>query len=227
MTRHIRIALAAWLLAISTTVTAAQNSLELELDLGTSAVTGAAFEDLAIGFTVAGGAFYRINDFLFLGGHVGWVRWSPLRSAFLDAIAGAVSAVDADGSVWSLELVPTVRVTTNFVGNGLDLFATAGAGLYILRNDVTVEAVIVDPLGELRIVNRDLGTGTDAHFGYSLGGGFAVGKGQPVRVRFYPLWNYVFRDESPDQYITVNLGIIWVLRWNNRQREEGAWRGTR
>ncbi|MBD3243104.1 MAG: outer membrane beta-barrel protein [Chitinivibrionales bacterium] len=213
MTRDLSCTLTALVafLTISVSTARAESGFQLGLDVGASSVTGADFEDLAIGFSVAGDAFYGFNDYVFVGGRFGWVRWGPLRSSFLDAVANAVSSVDADGSAWSLEIVPAARVTTAFERNVVNIFAAFGAGLYILNNDITIEAVVVDTLGNLNTVEVEPGDGASAHFGISLAGGFVIGEGEPILMRVYPIWNYVVRDDSPDQYLTVNIGLVWVF----------------
>lgn len=211
MARHAIVAVL-WSLAMLMPVAAqAEKRFELGLDAGASAVTGADFENLGVGYDISGDIAYRFVKYLLADLRVEYTQWFPLRASFLKSVSGAISGAEADGSVWTLSVVPSLRVTTRLPGNLVNLFASAGAGLYVISNDITIDAVIVGPAGNVLTEIREVGTGTDAHFGTAFGGGVAVGEGKPVRVRLYSIWNYVVRDESPDQYVSVSLGFVWVL----------------
>lgn len=55
------------------------------------------------------------------------------------------------------------------------------------------------------------GGGDDSHFGFSAGGGILIGELNPLGFRLYPLFHHVFRDERPENYWTINSGIVWAF----------------
>lgn len=159
---------------------------------------------LRVGFGLTAEGGYAVNDFLQLGLRYSYNQWAPARDFFKEAISDTLNLVDIDGNTWSMEIAPCMRLVTPFRENGVNLFAQAGAGLYIIKNQTTVQAT--GPLAQARSV--EFGSGTESHFGFSVGGGVNIGEARPFMVRLYPLYHYVAREKDPDKYWTFNAGIV-------------------
>jgi hypothetical protein len=176
----------------------------LEVGAAPTVAVGEKLRELAAGYTLAIDGAYALTRNIEVGLRYSFSDWAPVRDAFAQALAASTRLVDVDGGVWSMEIAPFVRFDTDFEENVVNLFAQVGAGLYIINRDFTIE-LRVD--GEP--VTREQDSGTDVHFGFSLGGGTTIGRAKPVMIRTYPAWNYIIRDETPDQYWSYNVLLVF------------------
>jgi hypothetical protein len=178
------------------------------VDAGGSKTRGEGIDNLRLGFLLSADAAYALNPHLQLGARYAFANWAPAIDAFSEAIADTLDFLDIDGSSWSMEIVPVVRAITDFDANVVNLFAQASAGLYIINTKITVDAQ--STAGPL---SREFGTDTQAYPGFAAGGGITIGKAMPVLARIYTLYNYVARDESPDQYFSFAGGVVFGIDW--------------
>jgi len=196
------------LLILSSISASMAQKYQIGIDAGPSKVIARGIDELKIGISFDGDFFYGLNDYFLIGLRAGHIRWASARDFLAEAIAN-ISNIDVSGTPWSLEIIPSARATTKFPNNVVNLFAQAGAGLYIIKSKTEISGLVPDSTGGLRPVSRTFGTDARAHFGFSAGVGATIGQPTPVMIQVYPLYNYVFRDISPNQYFTINAGLVF------------------
>lgn len=189
-------------------VAASAQNILIGLEGGGSKTSGSGVDNLRLGYTLAADGALRLHPYVQLGLRYGFTDWAPAIDAFSQAISDSLSFVNVTGSTWSMEVVPFLRATTAFPDNVVNLFAQAAMGVYIINSDITVDATTTGGP-----VSQDFGTGTDAHLGFAFGGGMTIGEATPVQARFSTLYNYVVRDETPDQYFTFTAGMVFGIGW--------------
>ena len=155
------------------------------------------------GFAAGGDVLFYIDDNFLLGARAAYVRWSPVDSEFLDNVEGLFNG-QVSGNASTIEIVPIARLTTNYPMSVINLFAQAGAGLYITDTKVTVSGTD----GTDSLIQRSFGTDSKGRFGFSIGGGLTFGSPEFISIDVYPLFNMVFLENNNRfKYFTFNLGL--------------------
>ena len=188
---------------LSVSIVKAQQ-LRLSIDVGVSNIVGSNLNEFNWGFAVGGHLFFYIDDNILLGIRGAYNRWTPDNTDFSENV-GDLASGDVKGSAWAVELIPTLRLTTNYPMSFVNLFAQAGAGVYILSNDVTVTGTSVVDAAPIEEV---FGEGARGRFGLQAGGGFSFGNPQVISVDVFSLYNLIFAgNSSAIQYFTINVGL--------------------
>lgn len=95
-----------------------------------------------------------------------------------------------------------MRLTTRYNG-GLNFFLQGGAGLYLINNEITVEATDFDAT-----VEETFGSGTRGRFGVLAGAGFTLGDINSLSLDLFPAFNLIFIESgSTLRYFSLNLGL--------------------
>jgi hypothetical protein len=178
--------------------------LRFGVDGAVSNIVGSNLNEFNWGFAIGGHLLFYVDDNILLGVRGAYNRWAPDKGDFSSSVSDLFSG-DVEGSAWAVEIIPTLRLTTNYPMSFVNIFAQAGAGIYILNDKVTVtgtSAVDAAPVQEV------FGEGTRGRFGLQAGGGFSFGNPQVISIDLFSLYNIVFAgNESAIQYITFNLGL--------------------
>lgn len=193
------------MLFLSTSIVKAQQ-LRLSVDGALAKLIGSDFNDINWGFGVGGHIFFYIDDNILLGIRGAYDRWTPDNSDFEQNVGNIVNA-DVSGSAWAVEMIPTLRLATHYPMSAVNLFAQAGAGIYILNDKITVNGTSVIDSAPVESI---FGSGTRGRFGIQAGGGFSFGSPQSLSIDVFSLYNLVFAETenlNTLQYITINLGI--------------------
>ncbi len=181
--------------------------LRLGADGAVSKIIGSDFNDFNWGFSVGGHLLFYIDDNILLGIRGAYNRWTPDEVDFSENVSDLFSG-DVEGNAWSVEIIPTLRLTTNYPMSFINFFAQAGAGVYILSDEVVVSGTTStdDPVQQI------FGDGTRGRFGIQLGGGFSLGSSQFASIDIFSLYNLVFAgSEDALQYFTINLGLSFGI----------------
>ncbi|MBD3345118.1 MAG: hypothetical protein GF401_08665 [Chitinivibrionales bacterium] len=182
-------------------------SVFLAADGAAAKSLGEGIDNLQIGFSFTTDGVYALFDFLHIGLRYSYTDWAPSMDEMLPELDDSLYILDIEGTIWSMEIAPLVRLTTLFEKNVINLFVQTGAGLYVIHSETTANAINLR--GEH--ILRELGEGTGTHFGVSVGGGVTIGHATPVMLRLYPQWNYVARDDQPNNYWNFNGGLVFGL----------------
>lgn len=178
---------------------------QLKLDLvgAVSKEVGPEHEYFNWGFSVGGDIFFFLNNNLLLGLRATYSRFTPDESEFTESVDALFSG-EVSGDAFVVEIVPSLRLTTNYPMSNINIFAQAGAGLFILNNEI-----IVSGNGEGDVpVEEVFGEGTSGNFGFNVGGGLTFGNPQYISIDFYPLFNMVFLGEGDSfRYFSFNLSL--------------------
>jgi hypothetical protein len=178
--------------------------LRLGIDGAVSNIVGSNLSEFNWGFAVGGHLLFYIDDNILIGIRSAYNRWTPDKGDFSSSVSDLFSG-DVKGSAWAVEIIPTLRLTTNYPMSFVNFFVQGGAGLYILNDKITfsgTSAVDAAPVEEV------FGDGTRGRFGLQAGGGFSFGSPQSISVDLFSLYNIIFAgNESAIQYITFNLGL--------------------
>jgi opacity protein-like surface antigen len=177
--------------------------LRLSLIGGISKELGTSFEQFNWGFNVGANLFFYLDDNLMLGLRAAYNRWTPDETEFLESAEGVVEG-DVDGDAFVIEIVPSLRLTTNYPVSTINFFAQVGAGLFVVNTDVTVEGVSETDA----FIQETFGEDSRGRFGFNVGAGLSFGSPQYISVDLYPMYNLIFLGESSTlQYLTVNLAV--------------------
>ncbi len=193
------------MLLLSTNTVKAQQ-LRLSVDGALATLIGSDFNDFNWGFGVGGHLFFYIDDNILLGLRGAYDRWTPDNSDFENNTTDIVNT-NVSGNAWAVEIIPTLRLATNYPMSVVNLFAQAGAGIYILNDKITVKGNSVIDSAAVQSV---FGEGTRGRFGIQAGGGFSFGNPQSLSIDVFSLYNLVFAESESQntlQYFTINLGI--------------------
>lgn len=178
--------------------------LRLGIDGAVSNIVGSNLSEFNWGFAVGGHLLFYVDDNILLGIRTAYNRWTPDKGDFSSSVSDLLSG-DVKGSAWAVEIIPTLRLTTNYPMSFVNVFAQAGAGIYILNDKVTVSgtsAIDAAPVQEV------FGENTRGRFGLQAGGGLSFGNPQVISVDAFSLYNLVFAgNKSTIQYFTINLGL--------------------
>jgi hypothetical protein len=182
--------------------------LRIGVDGGVANLAGSNLSEFNWGFGVGGHLLFYIDDNILLGIRGAYNRWTPDKGDFSSSV-GDIFSSDVKGSAWVVEIIPTLRLTTNYPMSFVNFFAQAGAGVYILSNRVTVTGTsVVDEAP----VEEVFGKGTRGRFGLQAGGGFSFGNPRVVSVDAFSLYNLIFAgNSSAVQYFTINLGLSFSI----------------
>jgi hypothetical protein len=171
----------------------------LSLSGGADRQIGSDYERFDWGFNIAGNAVGYVNEFFGVGGRVAYNRWTADEDDILDQ---AIGDVEIEGDVWSMEILPIIRLSTGNT-NALAVFLHGGGGLYVVDSEFEVNVADTDPI--------TFGEEASARFGLQGGAGASLDFGT-LRIEAYPLYNYVWTDSDNNlQYTTYNLGIGLVF----------------
>ena len=177
--------------------------LRLSLVGAVAKEAGENFDRFNWGFAAGGNMFFYLDDNLLLGARAAYLRWTPNDSQFIESV-GSLLDGQVSGNTWTFELVPFVRLTTNFPMSMINLFAQAGAGLYIVNSEVTVSGTDTTDT----VVERTFGRNARGLFGVAIGGGLTFGNPDFISVDIYPLFNLVFLENKDImKYFTINLAL--------------------
>ncbi|HEX2955261.1 MAG TPA: hypothetical protein VHO70_00415 [Chitinispirillaceae bacterium] len=183
---------------------ATSNAQQLKLNLigSASRQAGPQFDNFDWGFAVGGELFFYLNRHILLGAHVLYNKWTPDENSFTEQISSFFDS-DIVGDAFSIELLPVLRVTTRYQ-SAINIFLQAGAGLYIINNEITIDANSFDAT-----VEETFGAGTRGRFGISLAAGLTLGDLNSLSIDLFPAFNLVFLNEGDAawRYFTLNLGI--------------------
>jgi hypothetical protein len=176
--------------------------LKINLIGSASRQAGQQFDNFDWGFAAGGELFFYLNRHILFGAHVLYNKWTPDEHSFTEQIRSFFNT-DITGGAFSLEMLPVLRVTTRYQ-SAINIFLQAGAGLYIINNQITIEATSFDATFE-----ETFGAGTRGRFGISLAAGFTLGDLNSLSIDLFPAFNMVFLNEGDAafQYFTLNLGI--------------------
>jgi hypothetical protein len=189
------------ILLITFSISAQQ--LRLSLIGGVAKEVGENFDRFNWGFAAGGNIFFYLDDNLLLGARAAYTRWTPVDSQFLQSV-GSLLDGKVSGENYTIEIVPFARLTTNFPMSMINLFAQAGAGLYIINSEVTVTGTGEDETE----IQQIFGENARARFGAAIGGGLTFGNPEFISVDIYPIFNLIFLDKSEwMKYLTINLAI--------------------
>ena len=181
--------------------------LRLSVDGALTKLIGSEFENFNWGFGVGGHLFfYVVDQHILLGIRGAYNRWTPNESDFSSNVSNTVNT-NVNGSAWTVEMIPTLRLTTNYPMSVVNVFAQAGAGVYILNDKITVTGTSVIDAAPVEDI---FGKGTRGRFGLQAGGGFSFGSPQSLAIDVFSLYNLVFSgSKSSDalQYFSINLGV--------------------
>ena len=174
--------------------------------IGEGAVSKAAGENYNLfnwGFAVGGDLLFYLDDNLMVGARAAFVRWSPVDSEFLKNVGNLFNG-QVSGNVTTVEILPIIRLTTNYPLSVINFFAQGGAGLYIVNTQVTVSGTS----GTDSLIQESFGKNARGRFGYSVGAGFTFGSPEFISIDLYPLFNLVFLENSNRlKYFTFNIGL--------------------
>jgi hypothetical protein len=175
--------------------------LKLNIVGGASKKAGPEFTDFNWGFAVGGELFFYLNRNILLGAHVVYNRWTPDEGSFTENIATFFNA-NVEGDAFSIEILPLLRLTTRYNG-GINFFLQGGAGLYLINDEITVEATDFDAT-----IEETFGAGTRGRFGVSAGAGFTLGDMNSLSLDLFPAFNLIFIESgSTLRYFSLNLGL--------------------
>ncbi len=180
------------------------NAQQLKINLigSASRQAGPQLDNFDWGFAAGGELFFYLNRNILLGTHVLYNRWTPDKNSFTEQIRSFFNT-DIMGDAFSLELLPVLRITTRYEHSGINVFLQTGAGLYIIQNQITVEATSFDAT-----VEETFGAGTRGRFGLSFAAGLTLGDLNSFSVDLFPAFNLIFLNEGDAlRYFTLNLGI--------------------
>lgn len=174
------------------------------LDAGISTPIDNQSGDWGLGFSIGGSAFYIINDNFLFGPRVQFDRWGPDEDGIL-GLAGISTGV-VDGSYWTLQIVPTLRLTTNYDFGFFNIFGQGGLGLAIIRRDATVETPNLRQ--ETTVVDI-----SQERLALNLGAGATFGDVQSFAVEILPIVSMIFLENRTDYNLSVNAGISYAFGW--------------
>ena len=184
--------------------------MRLSIDGGTSKPVGQNEDLLHWGFSVGGTIMFNIIDNLWLGGRIAYNRWGHDESEFIDRITH-LNLTDPDvhkGAGEALEVVPAVRLMTNYSVSPINFFLHGGAGLYVLNLQTKVSG-FRDNNGINEVVTDIFGDDV-MRFGIQAGGGVLLGSPRFISVELFPLYHLIFNGQNhghPFQYFSINLGV--------------------
>jgi hypothetical protein len=190
---------------LSILLPATTNAQQLKLNLigSASKQAGPQFDNFDWGFAAGGELFFYLNRHILLGAHVLYNRWTPDEHSFTEQIRSFFNT-SVMGDAFSLELLPVLRVTTRYEHSGINLFLQTGAGLYIIHNQITIDATSFDAT-----IEDTFGAGTRGRFGLSFAAGLTLGDLNSLSIDLFPAFNLIFLNEGDAalRYFTLNLGI--------------------
>ena len=137
-----------------------------------------------------------------LGIRSAYSRWTPDESEFTETLNNLIDGT-ITGNATVIEVVPSIRLTTNYSMSNINLFLQAGAGAFIFNN-----RVIISGTSDGATVNDTSGRKNRTRFGFDAGLGLSFGNLQNISVDIYPLFNFVFLGENNYlRYLTFNIAI--------------------
>ena len=209
MTRH-RFFLMFCLIAVCAIGSANAQQVRFSVDGGTSKPVGQNEDLLHWGFSVGGTVMFNIIDNLWVGGRIAYNRWGLDESEFVDRVT-RLNLTDPDihrGAGEALEVLPAVRLMTNYAVSPINFFLHGGAGLYVLNLQTKVSG-FKDVGGFSEAVTDVLGDDV-MRFGIQAGFGVLIGSPRFISVELFPAYNLIFNGQNhgnPFQYFTINLGV--------------------
>lgn len=154
------------------------------------------------GFAFAGTAFYLIHDNLYFGPRIQFDRWGPEAAGIRD-LSGIPSGT-VDGSAWTLQLMPTLRLTTDFDYSFFNVFGQGGVGLAIIRQDAKIGT------GEAETVALDL---SEERLAMNLALGATFGDIKTLCVDVIPNVSMLFLEGRTDYNLSISAGISYMFGW--------------
>jgi hypothetical protein len=177
--------------------------INLGFDVAAVKPIGEAFENQPLKWGIALDGTYFLNEYLSAGARYSFSNLASIQGVLQQVTADTVITVNAKRSVWSMEIAPILRLHTNFTNSIVNLFTQIGTGMYIIHDKFTTTPFASSS------VTETTNSVTNVYFGFSISGGVTLGEAKPVMVRLYPVWTFMWRDETPDQYWTFNTGIVF------------------
>ena len=197
--------LAALVFILTLSAKSSAQELRLTLDVGMSRPTGTDFDLYDYGYSVGANALFRITENLRIGGRIAYNRWGPDEAEFLNRIDPFdIVDPDVEGDAAILEVVPIVRLMTNYPFSPVNFFAQVGAGLYVLN----LRTTITGSDGENQPLEWIFGEDSQYRFGTQLGAGFIFGSPDFLSVELYPMFHLIFNNgENTFKFFSINLGV--------------------
>jgi hypothetical protein len=181
--------------------------LKLSVDGGLSRFVGQDYERFNWGFEVGGHLMFYLDDNVLLGIRGAYNRATPEDDKF-SINNTTLSSKDVEGSAWVVEAIPTIRLTTNYPMSLVNFFAQAGAGLYVLSNEITVSG---QTSLDSSAVTQIFGESSRGRFGLQGGAGFSFGSPDVATFDVFSLFNLIFTDNTTRKYFTINLGLSFNI----------------
>ncbi|MCL2689010.1 MAG: hypothetical protein FWE57_04080 [Chitinispirillia bacterium] len=184
--------------------------VRFSLDGGTSKPVGQNEDLLHWGFSVGGTVMFNIIDNLWIGGRIAYNRWGQDESEYIDRLTN-LGLTDPDvhkGAGEALEVVPAVRLMTNYGIAPINFFLHGGAGLYVLNLEARVSGIRSGE--DLNEAVTDILGDDVMRFGIQLGGGVLIGSPRFISVELFPIYHLIFNGQNqgrPFQYFSINLGV--------------------
>ncbi|MDR0307873.1 MAG: hypothetical protein LBI42_13695 [Chitinispirillales bacterium] len=191
------------LLMASSSVNAQQ--VRFSIDGGTSKPVGENQEMLHWGFSVGGSVFFNIIGSLWLGGRIAYDRWGFDEAELLERVTrlNIIDPQKHSDAGEALEVVPAVRLMSNYPVSPINFFLHGGAGIYVLN----LETKISGFRGTEEVT--DIFGSDMMRFGMQLGGGIILGSPTFLSIELFPLYHLVFNGNNggPFQFFSINLGV--------------------
>jgi opacity protein-like surface antigen len=177
-----------------------EQDLWLGVNVGGVHEVGPNFDRQQWGLSVAADGLVHLNQYVLVGGRIGFNSWDPDKDEFTDAAAELIDA-DVSGETTVFELAPLLRFRTAFANVPFDMFAQGGAGLFVIDNKIELSGP--DSTDNIREVV--FGQGKENRFGLQFGGGITISLTSFMELEAYPLWNLVWLDDSRHfKYMSIN-----------------------
>jgi len=184
--------------------------VRFSLDGGTSKPVGKNEDLLHWGFSVGGTVMFNIIDNFWVGGRIAYNRWGQDESEYIDRLTN-LGLTDPDirkGAGEALEVVPAVRLITNYAISPINFFLHGGAGLYVLNLEARVSGI--RNVEGLNTTVTDVIGDDVMRFGVQLGGGILIGSPRFISVEIFPIYHLIFNGQNhgnPFLYFSINLGV--------------------
>lgn len=182
--------------------------VRFSVDGGTSKPVGQNEDLLHWGFSVGGNIMFNIIDNFWIGGRIAYNHWGQDESEFIDRVTH-LNLTDPEvqrGAGEALEVVPAVRLMSNYITSPVNFFLHGGAGLYVLNLETRISGLrSIDGEEVTNILGDDV-----MRFGVQLGGGILLGSPRFISVELFPLYHLIFNGQNhsnPFQYFSINLGV--------------------
>lgn len=151
-------------------------------------------ETVKSGIALDGAIFYKLRPNYHFGSRIAYHRWAPNK----DVIGAGLPNISSAGNLSSVEIVPTIRITTSRP-KLTNFFAQWGGGYFRIKVD-TRFVTVLDGITYTLTIDE-----TRENFGLTFGGGLMLVQPK-TRTLFYPQLTLIF-EENVTKYFSLNVGI--------------------